>query len=146
MWSDGRPSADRRIRWVLQMGMFDWYEPSPLLSCSACGRTLEGWQGKQGPCGLFVWRQGTRSPIDQRVEGDLALDPEDRKSLALPDRFMIYTDCECSETTFDAICICEAGVWTSTRLAGPDDVDVIYKDRPKSDRSASRRRLRGDDA
>ena len=49
------------------MGMFDWYEPSGALSCPVCSAELSEWQGKDGPCALFVWQQGFAVPVDQNV-------------------------------------------------------------------------------
>ena len=49
------------------MGMFDYYEPDPALACPVCRAPLAGWQGKDGPCALLVWRQGVASPVDQAV-------------------------------------------------------------------------------
>ena len=44
------------------MGMFDWYQPALPIACPACGHALSEWQGKDGPCDLFVWVEGKPSP------------------------------------------------------------------------------------
>jgi len=72
------------------MGMFDVYEPVPALRCGRCRELLEGWQGKDGPCQLWIWRQGERYPIGQ------ASDPEWRTTevpARLPERFVLYASC-----------------------------------------------------
>jgi len=53
---------------IAKMGMLDWYRPVPDLACPVCGTPLREWQGKEGPCGLFVWQQGEIAPIDQVVD------------------------------------------------------------------------------
>lgn len=32
------------------MGMFDWIEGVPEMPCPKCGRPLDSWQSKDGPC------------------------------------------------------------------------------------------------
>jgi hypothetical protein len=94
------------------VGTFDWYEPCPPLSCPRCAAPLDGWQGKDGDCDLWVWRQGHATPIDQRV------DPEWRSRRdpgRLPARFEIYTTCSRGhhiEAFGDAL----DGTWTGTTL------------------------------
>jgi hypothetical protein len=112
------------------MGMFDWYEPVPPLKCPVCGLILEAWQGKDGPCGLFVWRQGCRSPVDQRVEAECAV-PSDRRALQrLPDSFAIYADDPQCHRVIVAIGQCKNGVWTSTDPETPGNA------RPRSDETS----------
>ena len=86
------------------MGLFDEYIPDPPLFCPLCQASLNGWQGKDGPCGLFVWRQGIASPIDQRVDSEIQLPPEVRAQRRLPNQFMIYTKCCGSRYFIEAEC------------------------------------------
>jgi hypothetical protein len=72
------------------MGMFDWYEPRQI-SCPECGTALDRWQGKDGPCALFVWREGEASPIRQAVEAEVALLPGDLATRRVPASFGIYS-------------------------------------------------------
>jgi hypothetical protein len=96
------------------MSMFDWYQPVPQLSCPVCGRPLEEWQGKDGPCALFVWRQGVKHPIDQAIpDEEVRLDPEDWQRFTLPARFEIYTDCP-DHQLIEADCAGPDQVWSST--------------------------------
>ncbi len=123
------------------MGFFDWYEPRPDLHCPRCDSILQDWQGKDGPCGLFVWRQGEPHPVDQRVDSDVQLPAEKLLSLHLPPQFIIYTECNCSRTLVEVICTAEDGVWTTARLARAEDVDTIHYDMPKAWRSERKRNV-----
>jgi hypothetical protein len=66
------------------LGMFDWSQLEDSRACVVCGETLTEWQGTDGPCGPFVWRQGCRGPVGQRVDDEVALAPEDRELRILP--------------------------------------------------------------
>lgn len=97
------------------MGMFDYYEPKPPLACPKCGDELEGWQGKDGPRGLFEWVQGSRGPSRQ-LSSTL---PESRRSQFLSTGdWLIYTGCSCG-TGVDAIASLTDGVWTHTHFLDP---------------------------
>lgn len=100
------------------MGMFDHYRPKPALQCPVCGVFGEGWQGKGGPCGLFVWEQGQAAPVDQLVDEECQISAEARAKFRLPTRFEIYTDCRCP-TSLDAVGFTEHGVWMRTELLSP---------------------------
>ncbi len=92
--------------------MFDWYEPIPALSCPRCAAALDGWQGKDGECALWVWRQGHAEPVDQRV------DAEHRSSgsvARLPARFVINTTCSRGHHA-EAFGEAPEGIWTLTTL------------------------------
>ena len=101
------------------MGMFDWYEPRPPLACPKCNATLGEWQGKSGPCALFEWVQGLRTPARQVVDDDAALTPAEREQFVLPDDFELYTTCDSCDLWVDAQGSCDAGVWTQTALVNP---------------------------
>lgn len=102
------------------MGMYDCYEPLPL-RCPICDRPLEDWQGKDGPCAIFVWREGVAAPIAQLVDEDCALSPEDRGTWRLPEEFTIYTGCPGHDDGFlFARCRCENGIWVKTELLPVD--------------------------
>ena len=76
------------------MGMFDWYEPTGTVACPSCHQSVDSpWQGKDGPNGLFVWRQGRRAPTDQWVDDDIKCDEAELSGFSLPQSFTIYTDC-----------------------------------------------------
>ena len=121
------------------MGMFDWYEPTVASICPQCGAGLKGWQGKDGPCELLVWRQGEREPVDQRVDDQWRLSAEKLKSFRLPDLFLIYGGCDPHFSVY-AICSCTDGVWTETRLLEqPEDVAKwLFSDRLNYVRAARR--------
>jgi hypothetical protein len=57
-----------------QMGMLDWYRPVP-----------------DGPCGLFVWKQGEAAPIGQGVDEECRLTPARLSQRRLPPQFEIYS-------------------------------------------------------
>ena len=94
--------------------MFDWFEPVPPVPCPFCGFAVEGWQGKDGPCVLLVWRQGAASPVDQRVDADASLDIAERDRLRLPVTFTITGTCPNDGGTVGARGQCRDGVWIGT--------------------------------
>jgi hypothetical protein len=92
--------------------MFDEYIPDPPLNCPACGKELQGWQGKDGPNALLVWKQGQAAPVDQAIEdGTIRLEPENLAAFRLPEEFFIYTQC-CARFFVEADCTCERETWT----------------------------------
>jgi len=98
------------------MGMFDWYQPDPPITCPVCHKALAEWQGKDGPCGLFLWRQNVATAVDQLADDDCKLDEGRREVFRLPEKFMIYSySCDCGHAV-EAVCRCENGSWTSTVL------------------------------
>jgi hypothetical protein len=99
------------------MGMFDWYIPSPAIDCPVCGDGLDDWQGKDGPCDLFEWRQGVTEAVDQRV--DVAIPEVLRRRMRLPEYFEIYTSCSRCSSWVEACCATTAGAWTTTDLIHP---------------------------
>jgi hypothetical protein len=110
--SDVRKSAADLCNGLEDASMFDWYEPSPPLSCPRCAAPLDGWQGKYATCDQWVWRQGHAAPIDQRV------DPErraDREAGRLPARFEMHTLCAQGHHV-EAIGDAPDGTWTRTTL------------------------------
>jgi hypothetical protein len=96
------------------VGMFDYYVPVPELFCPLCGSTLFGWQGKDGPCGLYVWRQGTASPIEQAASDDCRLPAERIAECRLPEQLDIYPFCGYRLVT--AECLLHGDVWTRRTL------------------------------
>src|SRR2546428_349732 len=96
------------------MGMFDWYRPCGPVYCPVDGRILDEWQGKDGTCALFLWQEGESCPVDQIVDEECRLDPEDRKRFTLPKRFVIYSyDCP-DHYPIEADCFPEDSVWVRT--------------------------------
>ena len=97
------------------MGLYDWYQPAGRLKCPRCGVRLHEWQGKGGPCGLFVWEQGEKHPIAQDIDDeDVRWPREEFKRFVLPEEFDIYSfDCP-EHRPIDAKCRTEDGVWTET--------------------------------
>jgi len=94
------------------MGMFDWYIPVPDLNCPKCNSPLDGWQGKDAACGLFVWKQGCAYPIKQNAD-DSNLDEDQRKKFRLPEDFNIYNYCDnCENLCVEATCKTENEIWT----------------------------------
>ena len=102
------------------MGMFDWYLPKPVLTCPVCGIELMEWQGKDGPCGLFVWAQGVAYPVDQPVELECRLDENERQHVRLPNTFSIYTY-DCNRHKVTATCSVTDGIWIATQIAEVKD-------------------------
>ena len=112
------------------MGLFDWYEPTPAVLCPVCGQTLEGWQGKDSENGLFLWRQGHASPVDQLVDDDCRIDLTIRETLRLPQSFTIYTDgCAC-QRRIEAMCTCVGNVWSRTELVTAENARIVETESP----------------
>lgn len=99
------------------MGMFDYYEPQPPVQCEHCGHTIEEWQGKDDPNGLFVWRQGYEAPIDQKVDEDWKLSPQDLAKQRLPLKFsMMPSDANCRDCPREDMGHLTDGVWLETDI------------------------------
>ena len=96
-----------------RLGMFDWYEPDPVIVCPSCGAEASGWQGTEGPSALLVWHQGDAHPVSQRV--DEPLDQDRLLDFALPSRFSVSTECPRGHA-LSAEGVCIDGAWTSTSL------------------------------
>ncbi|MDQ2809177.1 MAG: hypothetical protein M3Z04_20075 [Chloroflexota bacterium] len=82
------------------MGMFDTYRPTKDLQCPVCGTPLREWQGKEGPCCLFVWQAGIKHPVESEIQAeDLeGVSLEEWNGIVgtqtLPPEFFIYSyDC-----------------------------------------------------
>lgn len=120
----------------MNMGMFDYYKPVPDLRCPICDGPLTEWQGKDGSCALFVWRQGFAAPTDQNVDDECRSDEEQITRARLPAGFYISSDdCGCSRF-IEAIGQTSDGVWVTTTLVtaentvqGPDENRNEYKAR-----------------
>ena len=98
------------------MGMFDLYVPVPPLLCPSCKTELDGWQGKDGPCALFIWKQGEKHPVDEPVVNDARLAPKERERFALPETFEIHTSCRHCSAWVRARGKGEKYIWTNTYL------------------------------
>src|SRR5438132_14424342 len=94
--------------------MFDWYEPEPSLVCPRCGKPLVGWQGKDGPCGRFIWKQGVASPIAHSVDEDCRLTHEELRNKRLRNDVTIYSYCD--KHVVDALAVVHDGVWSKTEI------------------------------
>lgn len=100
--------------------MFDWYRPSGSLKCPRCGTPLREWQGKDGPCSLFVWEQGAAHPVAQETDDEEARwTRQERTRFVLPEPFDIYSyDCP-KHQPVEAKCRTRGGVWTETVVVDP---------------------------
>ena len=108
------------------MGMFDYYRPKPEIACPVCAVSGLEWQGKQGPCALFVWEQGQAGPVDQIMDDDWKISLQQRTEHRLPARFELYARCHCS-TFLTAVGFTQEGLWARTELLSPDNA-VAYAD------------------
>lgn len=95
------------------MGIFDWYRPARTLRCPECGEELDGWQGKDGPCALFLWAEGKAAPVDQLADEDARIGSTESEAFRPPATFVIYTSCRGNHFT-EAEGRCEDGVWRET--------------------------------
>lgn len=86
------------------MGFFDWFEPDPPLRCLKCkSGVIHGWQEKHSGHGLFQWRQGVASPVDQLVDEECKIDEHQRAAKRLPKDEgleIYYGDCDHCGATF----------------------------------------------
>jgi hypothetical protein len=98
------------------MGMFDWYQPTGRLRCPVDGHLLVTWQGKDGPCAFFLWREGVAHPVDQLADEEVRLSAAQREQWTLPARFIIYSyDCPAHHPV-EAICTTHNSIWSSTKI------------------------------
>ena len=101
------------------MGLFDTYRPIPALCCPACQQPLSGWQGKDGPCLMLVWKQGHASPVSHEVTEESRLPPEVLAQQRLPDEFHFYTDgCRCVRIVL-ARGRCVGEIWSESEPITP---------------------------
>jgi hypothetical protein len=105
------------------VGMFDWYEPAEEHRCPVCDVVLSEWQGKDGPCALYVWRQGQAAPVDQRVDDDVKGARGVRAAERLPSRFEIYSH-DCGRHDVTAVCACVDAIWRLTEVTDARPFDV----------------------
>ena len=96
----------------LAVGMFDWYEPEGDFTCPECAGPVGGWQGKDGPCALLLWRQGFAHPVEQRVDDAAAVDAATLLGFELPSEFEISTWCANGHLV-SVLALCNEGVWTA---------------------------------
>lgn len=94
------------------MGMFDEYVPRPALRCPRCDAALRDFQGKDGPCAIFIWSQGVAAPVGQSVDADCMLPSEQAARFRLPPRFEIYTQCHGCGLWVSVTGFCDHGTWT----------------------------------
>lgn len=76
------------------MSMFDYYRPLPAVTCSNCGGTLADLRGRDGPCQLLVFEQGSLEPLDQTREPTFRLTHDEFVRYRLPERFEFGCTCE----------------------------------------------------
>lgn len=95
--------------------MFYTYQPRNPQKCPVCGSQLKEWQGKDGPCALFVFAEGVSGSIRQEA-GDLNIPEIIREKEKLPKLFLIFSyDCECPYP-IEAVCDPNNGIWVKTRI------------------------------
>lgn len=98
------------------MGMFDYYEPAGALQCPIDRHPLVDWQGKEGPCGLFLWREGIAAPSHERITEESRLSETQLQGIRLPPSFTIYSfDCPVHSPLI-ATCMTMNGVWSITTV------------------------------
>lgn len=105
------------------MGMFDWFVPASPLPCSSCGEPLTGFQGKDGPCELLVWREREPSPTNQECDEFWRRSESDRDVLRLPAVFGFHTSCTSCGTWMEFTGICRNGVWSDSILGTVANLD-----------------------
>ncbi|MES2597101.1 MAG: hypothetical protein V4662_17275 [Verrucomicrobiota bacterium] len=97
------------------IGMFDHFQPEPALCVD--GEALPGWQGKAGPCALYIWRQHCAAPVDQAVDEGVRGKPEVMVASRLPEgEALIYTEHPRNGEMVYATILVRDGVWIETTL------------------------------
>lgn len=114
--------------------MFDSFIAEPPLRCRSCGSDVSECQGKDGPCSLFVWKQGIAGPVRQTVDDEYALPDVERATFRLPDEFEIYTGCPSCHAWITGTGYCSNRVWTSS-------LSESTSGRVRSPRATSERRI-----
>ncbi len=109
--------------------MFDVYVPDPPVACIWCGGPVREWQGKDGPCGLYVWAQGRASPVDERGDPEYLIPPESLARQRLPDEFRFYGWCEGGHCTWVIGRTDQAGVWVECDLSMSLEAVEVERDR-----------------
>ena len=121
------------------MGFFDYYYPKAPILCPRCGRELSSeWQGKNGLCDLDHWNQGKIHPTGTNWPEEClnCTTAEYLESKIHPDgRFIIYADCETCKDFIHAEITVQEGLWKSTRLLTPEDIDVVFWHLPRERRA-----------
>lgn len=141
-WQFGHHAHCPCWRRYVAMSLFDTYIPANILNCSVCGEKISEWQGKDGPCGSFVWCEKKRVPIAQNA-ADSNLAVKDKTKITLPEQFEIYSyDCNC-QYPVQAIGTCKEQTWIRTILVTSENA-VQHKDERKSDFEKRLRWLRGE--
>lgn len=108
---------------ALSMGMFDLYVPDPALPCRWCGAALVELQGKDGPCGLLVWRECTPGPVGQRGDSRWHIADHLLRGLRLPDLFALGGDCSTCGNFTGFSGIADSGTWVDCVLGQVESLD-----------------------
>ena len=96
------------------MGMFDWYQPDPPIVCD--GLEVVDWQGGDGPCALYVWRQHFAAPVDQVVDSEVRGRPEVMEASRLPEgESTIHATSPSDSKLLFATIVVKDGVWIETK-------------------------------
>ena len=95
------------------MSLFDWYEPYEV-RCPDCDQVFAGWQGRDGPNQLCLWRQDARNPVAHDVDDNLRVEPSRWTDFVLPRLFLIQATS--GEHHASATGECVDGVWRRTYL------------------------------
>ena len=98
--------------------MFDWYRPARLASCPSCGAPLATWQGKDGPCRLFVYAEGASAPVEHAVDEELRVTAAALAAAVLPASVVIYSY-DCPRHPIEALAVVRDGRWCETVVLTP---------------------------
>lgn len=78
------------------MGMFDYYKTK--ITCPVCGSD-ELWQGKSGPCGLYLYEQGNSKVIRKEEDNHIEEWFKPPPGILPQSGWYIHNYCSCGNDT-----------------------------------------------
>jgi hypothetical protein len=114
------------------MGLYDTYCPNISYKCQNCASSIDGYQGKDGPNGLFLFKEGFDGAFDQTMDQEFKISKDKLAKIKLPNRFEIYTFCDKCNFMNSFVGTAVNGKWVSTNRLCEDNA-VPYPGENESD-------------
>ena len=122
------------------MSLFDYYQPSVAFACPVCGAVLDEWQSYDGPCGLFLFREGVAGAVEQCVDPECRIAASELMALLLPEEFFIRShDCGCPFPS-ELRCCSEGGTWVRTEMYTGSEMDLRLRGAERREHWQARRK------